>query len=145
MVTALRVYLEGQAALSGLEIALDAAESSADGGDRLPPDFEITCFRVVQESITNALRHAAARRVEVRIVRRADALTLSIRDDGQGFAPSILDDAAARGHLGVVGMRERVRARGGLFKLTSSPGAGTTIDVELPPPPPTDGRAAGPA
>jgi signal transduction histidine kinase len=130
-VSALRVYLEGQAALSGLEITLEAEEPLPDQDRRLPADFEITCFRVVQESVTNALRHAAARRIEIRIVRLGDRVSLSIRDDGRGFAPSILDAAAARGHLGIVGMRERVRARDGRFELTSRPGAGTAIAVEL--------------
>ncbi|HVV50456.1 MAG TPA: hypothetical protein VHO06_12400 [Polyangia bacterium] len=48
-----------------------------------------------------------------------------------GLRPATLDAAAARGHLGVVGMRERVRARGGRFRLTSAPGAGTAVEVDL--------------
>ena len=128
LVSALRVYLDGQAALSGLAITLDADEAV---GARLPPDFEITCFRLVQESVTNALRHAAAARIEIQLARRGDRVLLSIKDDGRGFAPSILDDAAARGHLGIVGMRERVRARGGRFELTSGLAAGTAVEVEL--------------
>ena len=89
----------------------------------------------MQESVTNALRHAAAHRVDIRIARHGDRVSLSITDDGRGFAPSILDAAAARGHLGIVGMRERVRARGGQFEVTSQPGTGTTIEVELTAPP----------
>jgi signal transduction histidine kinase len=135
LVSALRVYLDDQAALSGLAIKLHADEPPADGDHRLPPDFEITCFRVVQESVTNAIRHAAAHRIEVRIGYQGDRVLLSIKDDGCGFAPAILDAAAARGHLGIVGMRERVRARGGRFELTSRPAAGTTIAVELTAPP----------
>jgi signal transduction histidine kinase len=72
--------------------------------------------------------------VEVRIARGVDRLLLSVRDDGRGFAPAALDEAAARGHLGVVGMRERVRARGGQFRLVSAPGAGATVEAELPTP-----------
>jgi signal transduction histidine kinase len=90
---------------------------------------------VVQESITNALRHASARRLEVRIIRSATAISLSIEDDGRGFDLDALGEAAANGHLGVLGMRERIRARGGRFKLTSAPGAGTTVEVELDAPP----------
>jgi signal transduction histidine kinase len=131
LVSALRVYLENQTALSGLAIDLEADEPAAAATARLPPDFEIACFRVVQESITNALRHAAARRVRVSIKRSPTGLRLSIRDDGRGFDPDTLDAAAARGHLGILGMRERIRARGGEFTLTSRPGAGTSIDVEL--------------
>jgi signal transduction histidine kinase len=135
LVSALRVYAESQAAVSGLTIDLQAQESTGDTVSRLPPDYEIACFRVVQESITNTLRHAAARRLQVSITRSPSRIRLSIRDDGRGFDPETLDAAAARGHLGVLGMRERIRARGGQFKLTSRPGAGTTIEVELATPP----------
>jgi signal transduction histidine kinase len=135
LVTALRVYTESQSALSGLAIDLEAQEPSDQTTERLPPDYEIACFRVVQESITNALRHAAARRLWVSITRSASRIQLSIRDDGRGFDPETLDAAAARGHLGVMGMRERIRARGGEFRLTSRPGVGTAVEVELSAPP----------
>ena len=131
LLSALRAYLDGQAALSGVAITLHAEGPPLDGDRRLPADFEITCFRVVQESVTNALRHAAAHRIEVRVVHRGDRVSLSIRDDGGGFSPSILEAAAARGHLGIVGMRERIRARDGRFEVRSRPAAGTTVEVEL--------------
>ena len=86
---------------------------------------------MVQESITNALRHASARRLAVRIVRSATRVSLTVADDGRGFDLGTLDEAAAKGHLGVLGMRERIRARGGRFELTSAPGAGTSVNVEL--------------
>jgi signal transduction histidine kinase len=129
LLSALRVYLEGQAALSGLPIDLETAGRETFG--RLPADLEIACFRVVQESITNALRHAGARHLAVRIARADGRVSLTIRDDGRGFDPGTLDAAAAQGHLGVVGMRERIRARGGEFTLTSRPGGGTAIEVAL--------------
>ena len=135
LIPALRVYIENQAAASGLAIELDAEEPANGGAARLPPDYEIACFRVVQESITNALRHAGARRLRVSIRRPPNRIRLTIRDDGSGFDPETLDAAAARGHLGVLGMRERIRARGGQFRLTSRPGAGTSIEVELSAPP----------
>jgi len=135
LVPALRAYLEAQSSLSGVAMELEEGTEKTplhlDG--RLPPDLEIACFRVVQESITNALRHASARHVSVLIVRRAAAVTLSIKDDGRGFDVSgTLDVAAAQGHLGVVGMRERVRARGGTFQVISHPGMGTAVTVDLP-------------
>jgi signal transduction histidine kinase len=135
LVSALRVYLETQAMVSGLAIDLQTDETGAGAPGRLPPELEIACFRVVQESITNALRHAGARRLEVRITRSAARVSLSIKDDGHGFDPATLDEVAANGHLGLVGMRERVRARGGRFKLTTTPGTGTAIEVELDAPP----------
>lgn len=127
---ALRFYLEGQAALSSVPIVLEFRDGT--DGARLAPDLEIACFRVVQESITNALRHASARHIEVRVVREANQVSLAIRDDGQGFDPSSLATLDLAAHLGIVGMRERVRARAGAFHLTSRPGAGTTVEIDLP-------------
>ena len=136
LISALRVYLESQAAIAGLPITLQADEGGPGTPSRLAADLEIACFRVVQESITNALRHAGARRIEVRIVRSASAIALSVADDGQGFDLDTLDEAVTNGHLGVLGMRERIRARGGRFTLTSARGAGTTVEIELDAPPP---------
>ena len=136
LVPALRAYLESQSALSG--VAMDLEEDGRDAvtapsGARLPPDLEIVCFRVAQESVTNVLRHASAQRLRVSIERNGSHVRLAVRDDGRGFdAPSALDSAAAQGHLGVIGMRERVRARGGTFQVASRPGEGTTVEVELP-------------
>jgi signal transduction histidine kinase len=131
LVCALRAYLQSQAAVSGLAIDLHAPEPPERAPSRLPADLEIACFRVVQEAITNVLRHAGARRIDVHVVRSVSRVSLSIRDDGRGFDPATLEEAATRGHLGVPGMRERILARGGQFRLTSTPGEGTTIEVEL--------------
>jgi signal transduction histidine kinase len=126
---ALRAHVDAQSALSGVAIELDANE--VDNGHRLDSAREIACFRVVQEAITNALRHASPHRIQVRVIRRPATISLSIADDGRGFDPSTLT-AAAGGHLGVAGMEERVRARGGRFQVSSRPGAGTTVAVEMP-------------
>jgi signal transduction histidine kinase len=132
LVPALRAFLESQSAISGVAMTLEAKDPEA-GAPRLGPDLEITCFRIVQEAITNALRHAGARDLRVHLERGPDRLALRISDDGRGFDVGVrLEGAAAAGHLGVVGMRERVRAHGGGFRLRSRPGAGTTIEVELP-------------
>jgi signal transduction histidine kinase len=135
LVPALRAYLEAQASLSGIAMELEeGTEKTPLRLDRrLPAELEIVCFRVAQESITNALRHASARHVTVLIVRRRAAITISVRDDGRGFdVGGTLESAAAEGHLGVIGMRERVRAHGGTFQMTSSPGMGTTVTVDIP-------------
>jgi signal transduction histidine kinase len=126
---ALRLYLEGQAALSKVAIELDVQDRVET---RLAPDLEIACFRVVQESITNALRHAGAAHIQVRMVRTSDRVSLAVHDDGRGFDPEALSRADVAGHLGIAGMRERVRARAGRFRLSSRPGAGTDVEVELP-------------
>jgi signal transduction histidine kinase len=124
---ALRAYVDAQSALSGIDIRFEGQEPDSR---RLSPDLEIVCFRVVQESLTNALRHASPRQVRVRAVRNADSVALSIVDDGCGFDISAL--AVARGHLGIAGMQERVRARGGRFKIDARPGTGTSVEAAVP-------------
>ena len=63
----------------------------------------------------------------------AAGITLSVKDDGRGFdVGGTMEAAAAEGHLGVIGMRERVRAYGGMFQVISHPGIGTTVTVDLP-------------
>jgi signal transduction histidine kinase len=131
LVPALRAFLARQSALTGVSIELVVTE--AEHLARLSPELEIACFRVIQESLTNALRHGAARKVTVTVRRDDASVALVIRDDGAGFdAAAKLAGAAARGHLGVVGMRERVRVCGGTFRLASSPAAGTTVEAVLP-------------
>lgn len=125
---ALRAHVDAQSALSGVPIELDTDE--VDGRD-LDSGREIACFRVVQEAITNALRHASARRIRVRVIRRPTSLSLTIVDDGRGFDTAALA-ATSAGHLGVAGMQERVRARGGTFRVSSQPGSGTSVEVEMP-------------
>jgi signal transduction histidine kinase len=133
LVPALRAYLDSQAAVSGVAMTLETDEPPGADAPRLSPELENTCFRIVQEAVTNALRHAGARGLRVRMERTPERLALRVRDDGRGFDVEVrLEGAASAGHLGVVGMRERVRAHGGDFRLRSRPGDGTTIEVELP-------------
>jgi signal transduction histidine kinase len=125
---ALRAHVDAQSALSGVPIELDAQEA---GGRQLDGGREIACFRVVQEAITNALRHASARRIQVRVIGRPTSMSLSIVDDGRGFDTAALAATSVR-HLGIAGMQERVRARGGTFRVSSRPGSGTSVEVEMP-------------
>lgn len=87
----------------------------------------IALYRVVQESLTNILRHAAARRVAIELEGGAAALRLSIRDDGRG-----VELGAIRHGLGLLGMRERIEGLGGNFCVTSRPGTGFRIDATVP-------------
>ncbi len=128
LIPALRAYLEGQAAISEVGMDLDA---SGFGG-RAAPESEIACFRIVQEAVTNVLRHAEAQRVSVRLEQRTDQLRIIVKDDGRGIVPGKALDAAAQGHMGIVGMRERARALGGDFAIDSQPGGGTAVRVTLP-------------
>ncbi|MCM2330340.1 MAG: PAS domain S-box protein [Pseudomonas sagittaria] len=99
--------------------------------EQLPPlgDAKATgLFRVLQEALTNIMRHAQAHSVEVRLSREADELQLSISDDGVGFDPAQI----RTGSFGLVGMRERVAMFGGNLRLDSTPGQGTTLYVRVP-------------
>jgi signal transduction histidine kinase len=146
LVPAVRAYLDMQATVSGVAMSFEIHEPP-EGAPAPDHDVEITCFRIVQEAVTNAVRHAAPRDLRVRLDRGRDRLALSVSDDGRGFEVGPrLEGAAATGHLGVIGMRERVRAQGGVFRLRSRPGAGTTVEVELPlHSPPGPGPAAVPS
>src|SRR4029079_10099905 len=100
LVPAMRAYLEGQSGLSGVVMELEEGTEKTplhlDG--RLPPDLEIACFRVAKRVGDGLLRHASAHQVTVLIVKRASAITLSVRDDGRGFnVANTLDAAAADG------------------------------------------------
>jgi signal transduction histidine kinase len=95
---------------------------------RLPPDVETVAFRIVQEALTNVLRHARAKRVDVRLDRRGDVLLAMVRDDGVGFDPEQLD----RRTLGLAGMRERAELVGGTVQVLSVPGVGTTVLARIP-------------
>lgn len=101
--------------------------------DRLPPETEIALYRVVQEALTNVLKHAGAANVSVVVERRSDEVRLIVEDDGGGFDTDALDapTPSAR-RLGVLGMRERIDAVGGKLDIESSPGAGATLVVRVP-------------
>jgi signal transduction histidine kinase len=98
-----------------------------------PPGLAIAAFRVAQEALTNIVRHARAQHVWIELNRTENALELVIRDDGVGFDTSTtLARAAGEGHLGLLGMRERVQILGGSLDVESAPGQGTRIRVSLP-------------
>ena len=112
------------------------AESTGIGGDleaalpgeRLPPEVETALYRIVQEALTNVVKHAHAQNVSIFLVRRQDRVTAVVEDDGQGFDPERTREDA----LGLVGMRERIGIVGGRLNVESRPDAGTTIAVEVP-------------
>jgi signal transduction histidine kinase len=95
----------------------------------IEPGIALSLFRIAQEALRNAARHAHARRVTVSIVRRRQRLTMTVADDGRGF-----DLAAARklGGLGLVSIDERVRLARGRVAIRSSRGTGTTIEICVP-------------
>jgi signal transduction histidine kinase len=106
---------------------VDLAYENGRRDDRLVPATELAVYRLVQEAVTNVVRHAGASRVEI-AVRESDAeVTVEVRDDGEGFDA----DADAPG-FGLIGMRERIALVGGRVAVQSVPGDGTTVRAVLP-------------
>jgi signal transduction histidine kinase len=107
-----------------------------DEDDRFDPDGELTLFRITQESINNTLKHANATRIDVSLSRNADELVLMVVDDGVGFSLSTHRAGGAAtlesGGIGLSGMRERVIHINGSLEISSSPGTGTTVMVQIP-------------
>jgi PAS domain S-box-containing protein len=123
---ALRQYSRSAAAKFGLAVRFKARGFTME---RLPTDVETALYRVVQEAMTNVVRHARATRVDVLAERRSDRVTVMVEDDGVGFE---LDQVQRGEHLGLLGLRERAEALGGTLTVESAPGAGTTVVVEVP-------------
>jgi signal transduction histidine kinase len=114
-------------ATSRLEVDLDIGLRDEGDGGRLAPELENTIYRLVQEALTNTLKHARAERVGIRATEASGRVTLVISDDGSGFNP-----AERRRGFGLVGMAERVSLADGQMTIDSRPGAGTTVRIELP-------------
>ena len=110
-------------ARSGVDIQLSVRSAVA-----LPADQETAIYRIVQEALTNIVKHAKANSVSIIVMASGETVRLVIEDDGTGFDP----EKVREGALGLVGIRERVVILGGRFELESAPGDGTTIVVELP-------------
>ncbi|MBX5473974.1 MAG: GAF domain-containing sensor histidine kinase [Thermoleophilia bacterium] len=109
---------------TGLSIQFEAAVPEG----RLPAEVETALYRIVQEALTNVVKHARATAVSVVLTRKDDSVSVVVEDDGVGFEPERTRD----GGLGLVGMRERVGLLGGRLRIESSPGAGSTLVVEVP-------------
>jgi signal transduction histidine kinase len=119
--SALRRYVDVLTADGRLEVELEIDRSIALG-----PDEQIEVFRIVQEGLANARRHADARHAWVQIGARGGERFVRVRDDGEGFVP----DASESGQ-GLRNIRERVGSIGGALKLSSAPGRGTSLEVVL--------------
>ena len=109
---------------TGIEVQLEAAL----GEERLPGEVETTLYRIVQEALTNIVKHAGARKVSILLTRRGGAAAAVIEDDGRGFDPAAVQEDG----LGVLGMRERVALLEGKLTVESSPETGTTLVAEVP-------------
>jgi signal transduction histidine kinase len=125
---AVEALVERTRATSGIEIELRMDLTDlVQGAGRLDPELESTAYRLVQESLTNAAKHAGAAKALVELAKDGDALKVRVRDDGAGF-----ESEKVSGGFGLIGMRERVALVGGHLAIESSPGTGTTVQAELP-------------
>ncbi len=126
LVTALEQYVNEFSQQYNIQVEFEAVGMQKE---RLPNDVETAIFRIVQESLTNVVLHAEATHVDVVISKRSRHVAATIEDNGVGFKPTT---PTYEDHLGLFGMRERVEMLGGRFTIESSPGAGTTVNVEVP-------------
>lgn len=129
LIPALRWFVDNKARQAGIvgEFVADPMEP------RLTPERELVCFRLVQEALTNVLRHARARRVIVALSPRGGCLEVIIRDDGEGFDVAGALTAAAGGKtMGLLGMQERVTLVGGELEIRSARGGGSEIRGRFP-------------
>jgi signal transduction histidine kinase len=109
---------------SGLTVDLETQL----GQERLAPEAETTLYRVIQEALTNIVKHSGATRVSVLVQRQAGKVIAVVEDDGSGFDP----ESTRADAVGLAGMRERVSLAGGRLQVESSPGSGTTLVAEVP-------------
>ncbi len=109
----------------GPAVSVDVEEVPTD----LPLPVKITLFRLLQESLANGFRHGGAAHQRITLKARDGELLVEVADDGHGFDPN---SAAAEGHFGIAGMRERVVILGGTFSVHSAPHRGTVIRATLP-------------
>jgi signal transduction histidine kinase len=119
---------------AGLPVALEVEGPARD----LPPGVDLSAYRIVQEALTNVLRHAGPARARVRLAYAADALEIEVADDGLGSPPEAgavgggADLPASDGGHGLIGMRERVAMFGGELRAGPAPGGGFAVRAVLP-------------
>jgi signal transduction histidine kinase len=125
LIPTLQWYARQQAKHGRCEITVEADEFPA----RLPSDLLIAAYRIVQEAVSNAVRHGNPRRIEIHAHFRAGCIELQIRDDGIGFDPSVAvaEKQEPSGGLGLIGIRQRAADAGGHVSIRSEPGSGTEI------------------
>ena len=126
LLPALEQYIETFKEQYGIETQFEVVNL---GSDRLPPEMETALYRIVQESLTNIVRHAQATRIDVLVARRDNQVVTIVEDNGGGFDP---ESAMQASRLGLLGMRERAEMLNGRLVIESVPGSGTTVLVEVP-------------
>src|SRR5205085_7532894 len=130
LVAALRQYVRSTEERSGLAAQLTVIGWDDDREQRLPAEVETALFRIAQEALTNAMRHARATSVQVRLRRADGCVLLEVRDDGVGMAAVPALEAGE--HLGMFGMRERAKLLGGEFHAGPVSPRGSLVQVSIP-------------
>ena len=114
----------------GTAIQLDVSPDACRG---LNPEIEASLYRILQESLTNAARHADATEIKVALQRRCDSITLTVADDGRGIPPpNKAESSPGTGTIGLASIRERALMLGGDCLIQSDAGRGTTVQVSIP-------------
>jgi signal transduction histidine kinase len=131
LVMALQFLALGFEKRRGIAVIVESALQT-----RLRPAVELVVYRLVQEALSNASRHARARRVEVRLEQSPGVLHCSVADDGIGFDAAALEARLAAGEngMGLSGIRDRIEGLGGTLDIDSVPGRGTRLSIILPEP-----------
>lgn len=129
LVPALRWFITQRVQPYGLQV--DFQVSGLE--QRLPEELETALFRIMQEAITNVVKHAKARQIRVAMVREPGQITGEVKDDGAGFNPvHIVGRTEKERGLGLFGMQERAGLVGGTVQIESTPGRGTRVTVTVP-------------
>jgi signal transduction histidine kinase len=128
LIPALETFLKSFANDMGLRVTLTADREV----EKLNGAKRTALYRLAQEALTNVARHAKADRVRIRIQCQADAVQMSIKDNGKAFNVKQVMDSGKVRHLGLLGMKERVEMLGGTFEIRSAPGKGTDVRVAVP-------------
>lgn len=115
-----------------MEVMVACQDDGLDG-ERLPPEVELTIYRLVQEALTNAVRHGRATRMTALIERQAAGVRVIVQDNGSGFDPQDWRKRCAAGnHLGLLGIEERVTLLGGVLHVESTRGCGVVVTADIP-------------
>jgi signal transduction histidine kinase len=127
LVPALEFLSEGVSKRTKLQVTV---EGSTMG--RLTTPVETALYRIVQEALNNATRHAQASRATIRLEQNGHLIRCLVSDDGIGFDVPVVLSRKGRQGLGLIGIRERLNSIGGAYRIISAPGQGTTLQVEIP-------------
>jgi len=129
LIPAIRWYAQTNLGKNGVQVDVERREETM----RLPTHLETMLFRILQEAVSNILRHANASQVSIDLRPEGDQIVLEVRDNGRGFdVEKARGEAMTQKQLGLLGMQERVSLVNGTIKVDSTPGGGTTLRVYVP-------------